>query len=370
MKRFLFFLSDVVFFFRKITGIKPTKADAAYVAIFCCAIFGSQLHAHGFGQSTLIKTSKVGWWSIGQIYRTPSTEKQKVLSYDIKASTCIAATVKAAAESETNCYFKIGFDNNPDITCTPIQEFYMPETKKLTPAYKLKVGDKLLSNCITPKAITSIEFVERPLKIFALRIKKNHNYMVGRHNILTHNFTIALEEGIRWGLTIAGTFGEGAAAGGAAGSWLGPIGIGVCATIGAVGLTGWYLFGHDHKRTTFDADFNANTFGNYFNAQEKSDEKGKASDEKPKEDEGKDEDEKDNERPGGKPIPEKEPFIPGKNSDGKKHPHPKTGQYGWPDEKGDYWIPDKSRHGGFHWDVVSSDGKRHVNIYPGGKTRP
>lgn len=66
---------------------------------------------------------------------------------------------------------------------------------------------------------------------------------------------------------------------------------------------------------------------------------------------------------------EEDGFVPRKNSDNQKHPHPKTGQRGWVDKKGNWWIPDKSNHGGPHWDVVSENGRQHQNVYPGGKIR-
>lgn len=294
------------------------------LAALFCVIFTTQVQAHGFGASTLIRSNQVSWWSIQQIYDTPSSKKQKILSSDAQTKKCIAATVKAAAESTTNCYVKISFDNNPDITCTPVQEFYMPETKKWVPVYRLHVGDKLLSNCTTLKAITSIEFVKKPHKIFALRIKKNHNYMVGRYNILTHNLTLAIPS---LTLSIFTTFGEGAVAGGTVGSWLGPVGIGLGATIvGAIAVGGWLIFGNDHKRSTFDAHFNADAFGDYFNAQAKSDEKGEESDEKPK---------------GNTPPKDGSGKIwdtPPKKGEVKKGWVKLPGAQGWKDEEGRIWT--------------------------------
>jgi hypothetical protein len=72
----------------------------------------------------------------------------------------------------------------------------------------------------------------------------------------------------------------------------------------------------------------------------------------------------------GKPT-EKDGFFPPKNWDGEKIRHPKTGQVGWPDEKGNIWVPSGPKgHGGPHWDIQYPDGKRYDNVYPGGKVRP
>jgi DnaJ-class molecular chaperone len=65
-------------------------------------------------------------------------------------------------------------------------------------------------------------------------------------------------------------------------------------------------------------------------------------------------------------------YMPPKRWDGKKIIHPKTGQSGWPDDKGNVWVPTGSKpsraYGKPHWDVVDRKGK-HKNILPGGKKR-
>ena len=73
----------------------------------------------------------------------------------------------------------------------------------------------------------------------------------------------------------------------------------------------------------------------------------------------------------GKPT-ENDGYGPPKRWDGKKVKHPKTGQHGYPDKNGKVWVPTgpgSGAHGGTHWDVVSPDGKRYDNVYPGGKIR-
>lgn len=62
-------------------------------------------------------------------------------------------------------------------------------------------------------------------------------------------------------------------------------------------------------------------------------------------------------------------FKPPKNWDGKKRPHPETGQYGFPDASGRIWVP-ANDHGGPHYDVVDRDGNSYDNIYPDGSRRP
>jgi hypothetical protein len=202
--------------------------------------FGAQLQAHGFGSNTLVKQFGGSWECIGQIYEKPFDKDHWVLGHIFGKTYCSRAFVKTAAERTTNCYFRLGFEKdyfNDDILCTPSQEFYVPSIKKWVPAYKLKVGDVLLSGCKRPKAITHMEFVKKPLTVYALEIDETHNYLVGRHDILTHNAILPVEIS----LMISMAFGEGAAAGGAAGAWFGPITFtGGVVVGGLIGLT-WAL---------------------------------------------------------------------------------------------------------------------------------
>ncbi len=45
------------------------------------------------------------------------------------------------------------------------------------------------------------------------------------------------------------------------------------------------------------------------------------------------------------------------------------GQKGWIDKDGWFWVPDKSDHGGEHWDVVDKKGQNHKNVYRDGHIR-
>lgn len=78
----------------------------------------------------------------------------------------------------------------------------------------------------------------------------------------------------------------------------------------------------------------------------------------------------------GKPT-EADGYYPPKKWDGKKVKMtngPLAGKYGWPDREGRIWVPTGPKgapmaHGGPHWDVAYPDGKKPVNVYPGGKIR-
>jgi len=66
-------------------------------------------------------------------------------------------------------------------------------------------------------------------------------------------------------------------------------------------------------------------------------------------------------------------WIEPKRWDGKMVPNPNGKGYGFPDAKGNVWIPTgegagTTGHGGPHWDVQSPGGG-YTNVYPGGRRR-
>lgn len=72
----------------------------------------------------------------------------------------------------------------------------------------------------------------------------------------------------------------------------------------------------------------------------------------------------------GQPMAE-DGYTPPKKWDGKKVRNPNGSGAGWPDAKGDVWVPTGpggDAHGGPHWDVQTPGGK-YRNVYPGGKIR-
>lgn len=65
----------------------------------------------------------------------------------------------------------------------------------------------------------------------------------------------------------------------------------------------------------------------------------------------------------------KDGYYPPKKWDGKRVRHPDSGQVGYPDQKGNVWVPTGTgplAHRGPHWDVIDKSGK-HRNVLPGGK---
>jgi hypothetical protein len=232
------------------------KIISTFITSIVAAItifYGSPLLSHGFTGFQSIKLAN------GDVFKslvfikedTEKEEDQWILSYDFETKKCIPAKVKAATSGTTNCYMRISLDKPSDeIFCTPTQEFYLPASQEWVPAYKLKAGDTLLGNGKEYVHVLNLELLDETRTVYLLEIEGAHNYMVGTHRVLTHNAAIPWD--VTLSLWIA--FGEGAAAGGTAGAWFGPVGIGVSAGIGGLLYFGWramYAKDKPPKQDTF-----------------------------------------------------------------------------------------------------------------------
>jgi hypothetical protein len=323
--------------------MKPYFIYFALSLIAYCA----SLHTHGFAPHTLIRSHN-GWQTIQQLCRSLPNNAPYLTSYEQQSNAKVARKVQSASIIETNCYFIIGLDDSPDIICTPSQEFYLPAAKAWVPACQLKIDDQLFSECSKFKSITSIEFITQPLQVYAIEIENTHNFLVGRHCILTHNMALpALSSGMAMYCS------AGATAGGAAGGLLGPVtAIGGALAGCFIGYVINALVGNNkvpHYKLEFNIDAIEEQFKQNIDQASKND----------------------NAQAPGKPT-EKDGFIAPKRWDGKKVRHPKNGKVGWPDKDGKVWVPTGPgplAHGGPHWDVQHPDGKTYDNVYPGGKIR-
>ncbi len=292
------------------------------------------MYGHGFGGNTLVRCNG-HWKTIEQIHEWLPKKPTRVKSY-YNSHVAVIRGVKSAGSSVTNCYFKIGLAKFfvDEIICTPTQRFWMPKIKKWISAYKLRKGDVLLSDHKKLIPIADIRFVKRPLKVYALEIEGSHNYFVGHHSIITHNMPLPA---LAAGLAIA--FGEGAVAGGAAGSFFGPVTIVDGIAIGGLcGLSIQYFAG-SREQPKYYLDFNADEIVKYRNTVDQIENNPKEDDKKVK---------NDNAQAPGKPT-EKDGYEVSKKWNGDKKRHLRTGQYGWPDKSGNLWVPSGPKgHGGPH----------------------
>lgn len=217
----------------------------------------TNIAGHGFDVLTLVDTACEGQWPIFFIHNYHEDgDKLLVKSYDLRAQTAVNRFVEEIAIGTINCYFKLGFDWDK-ISCSPAQEFYLPEKEQWVPAYQLKVGDLLLTKDNKLVPLRSLEFVNESITIYLLEVADTHCFFVGKHAVLTHNIAIEMSIGF------AVAFGQGAAAGATAGSFFGPVTvIGGLTVGGLVGLTVAVLRDR-HKRTHYDYNFATNDFDKY-----------------------------------------------------------------------------------------------------------
>jgi hypothetical protein len=228
------------------------------------------IYGHGFSANTLVRIFN-NWCRIEQICRSIAEEDFYITSYDVNKNFLVKNQVQSAGESESNCYIRLGFDEwfNDDIVCTPTQEFYLSTTKQWIPAYQLKVGDELLSASNPTwrgKSITHIEFVKRQLNVYSIEVKSTHTFLVGRYCIVTHNMLLPA-------LTVGLSIPFGAAAGGAAGSFLGPATFAAGIVVG--GLVGIAVkkFACDGQIPKYTLWFNSNEIEKQFkNTEQKNNE--------------------------------------------------------------------------------------------------
>lgn len=326
--------------------MKYTQYLNQILLALCCNI----LHGHGFQANTVVHCKKKNI-AIERAGNTALDHKDSVISFDISRVLEEFEPEVRTAQSRSNCYFKIRFDEQScnDIQCTPYQEFYVPLQENWVPAFKLKQGDMLFSRTRGLIEVRKLIFFEQPLDVYSIEIKKNHNYFVGHYGILTHNMIVPTI----FIMSTGTAFGSGAAAGSALSGCFGPIAaMGGAALGGIIGVVIKKIV-KKNKVPTYDLCFDIDKIKHERNRtfDVKSTEVDPHGAQAP-----------------GKPT-ENDGFIPKKNWDGKKVRNPNGRGYGWPDDEGNVWVPSgPNGHGCPHWDVQLPNGD-HRNIVPGGRVR-
>lgn len=219
------------------------------IGTFFCIIQIGSLQGHGFAVSTLVKTAK-GSQSIETIKSC-----KKIIAYNTKKKRNVKGSVRATGFSISNCYIRIRFNmfssvEYEEILCTPTQEFYRITDDTWVSAAQLTIGDTLKCDGDKSLAVSHLEFINEPLKVCILEVKKYHNFFVGKYDILTHN--TALPWSVAIGISIP--LGE-AAAGGAAGSFFGPIGVVGGVFVGSILGCGLQYLANQDKTYQYDMSF-------------------------------------------------------------------------------------------------------------------
>jgi hypothetical protein len=199
------------------------KKYSLYLYLSYLLLLHSILFGHGFGANTLVRLASGSQKNIYTLCLHALHNKHSIISYDVRNRTIINQQVKIGKRSKSNCYIRLGFDNNfqdpHDIICTPSQEFYSLTRKAWVPAYLLQIGDALLTKDMTAKQITYNEFIPKAIKIYMLEIEKTHTFFVGKYSLLTHNIFLPVTASIGFVIPF------GSVIAGSAGSFFGPIGI-------------------------------------------------------------------------------------------------------------------------------------------------
>lgn len=236
------------------------------------------------------------------------------------------------------------------IACDSSQPFYIAGDNTWMPSHQLSQEDQLfnIKNQIVP--IDEVLFLGQTLTMYDLLVEDHHNFCVGSEGIVVHNFVITIPF-LVFGLGDI-SFATGAlsvlTATGASSLFYKLIKSITKAKEEYEGYTSSPIDHNINPELIYDIVQPIDTI--HFKDVKSPDPNGAQAPGKPKESDG---------------------FIPPKNWEEKREPHPLNGQYGWKDENGDYWIPTGHKptaHGGKHWDVIDRKG-RHRNVYPGGKVR-
>ncbi len=316
-----------------------------YINLFLILSFFKIINPHGFGENTIVQDASGSFWQIEHILEYIFTgQKLYVFSYDEFRNNFISKKINTVGFCESEYHSRLFFnhDTNP-LKCTPLQLFYRTKDQSWVAAFKLKPGDKLLCADNKKVEVTGVELIHEKLKVYTLEIKGTHTFLVTRHNIVAHNMLLPC--GAIAGLTIPLDIGCGASIG----TIFGPVGI--CAGVVVGGVIGCIVNACIKDRVVeYGLSFKSKEVASFIESNKKESDNNHGA------------------QAPGKPT-ENDGFIPKKNWDGKKVKHPKTGQVGWPDERGDVWVPTgvgPLAHRGPHWDVIDKKGK-HRNVLPGGK---
>lgn len=316
--------------------------------LFSITLMISDLQGHGFGKDTIILSCQNDVFCLEHMF-TKGYRPHHIVTFDNKKREHPHKKIAAIQPGTTNCYIRISVNNEPshDIICTPSQEFYLPDQDTWAEACTLKVGDHLLGKVFTHIPITDITFHAEPCDIYLIEVEDPHTFFVGVYSVLTKNMILPC-------VSVGYVFPLGCGTGSGLLSTL----LGGTLT-GSIGfIIGGVAIGYVIKRCMTNTDpkhdfvFDIPQIGCVFNTKDKTKEPDNASDAQ---------------APG---VPtENDGFEPAKNWDGKKVKSPNGRGYGWPDKKGNIWIPSGPKgHGGPHWDVQYPDGD-YDNVVPGGRIR-
>ncbi len=174
------------------------KIGKMYVFVLLILAYSQFLSSHGFAQNTLIvlsdESAKLPIQNISQNFFLG--QKTFVATYKEKSKKWKFKNVQAVAFCDSCAFLQLNFINRKKVVdtikCSPLQLFYRLNDSKWISAAELRVGDTLLCKDNATVRLQSNVYVEKPIKLFIIEVKKHHTFAVGSAKILTHNMFIPL----------------------------------------------------------------------------------------------------------------------------------------------------------------------------------
>ena len=164
------------------------KFNFFYLILFFISFFNC-----GFSEETKVKKS--------QEYKLIKylTFFDKVLSHDVNENFENQFVTRIVSKNIEK-YILIEIEDE-FFKCALDQKFFIFNKKEWTRAENLKEGDLLFSKSGKLLKIKSIKIIDEPLKIYEIGVHKNHNFLIGKNEVLVHNFAFLV--------SVCFSFGEG-----------------------------------------------------------------------------------------------------------------------------------------------------------------
>ena len=316
----------------------------AVLLLFVFVCFCSRVTA-GFSAETLIKTP----------YGYTPIENIAVGDAVICCNACgesVERTVTATKHQKKSAFCQITLSSGATLVCSGDQRLYLSTEFRWCRAAHLMVGQSLVCANRSSIIIESVEFCDKQVCFYDIEVDHIHNFFVSRDDVLAHNFVFTVPL-VAWGAGAVSFL---------SGVTLKTVVTALGAAVVCYGVK--KVSGRDLD-VAIGLDGTVDDIASILVAADK---EGNAE----KKSGGRSKEELTGAQAPGQPRAE-DGYIPPKNWDGKKRKVEKgklRGSSGWPDKKGNVWVPTgENSLEKPHWDVQNPNSGSHTNVYPGGKIR-
>lgn len=162
-----------------------------YQILALITIIVTDIKGHGFQRDTKLISCCHEYYYLHCIF-TKKHVPECIPTFDYATNKHQHGKIVTMRPGTTNCYVRIGLDDDPahDITCTPAQEFYLPDQRTWSEACSLNIGNHLLGRWYQHLPITSITFHEEPCDIYVVEVDGPHAFFIGTNSVLAKNMII------------------------------------------------------------------------------------------------------------------------------------------------------------------------------------